>query len=53
MTFRDVLAWFAVLIVIPFFWVSDGLGFINLNDIILGATISGWTLIIQFYFRKK
>jgi len=53
MQFRDVLAWFAFLMIIPFLWISDGMGLLELNNIILGASISVWTLIAQFYFRKK
>jgi hypothetical protein len=41
--------WLALLILtgVPVLWV-----FANLNEIVLGATISGWTLVVQFYFRK-
>jgi hypothetical protein len=41
--------WLALLILTgaPILWV-----FADLNEIVLGATISGWTLVVQFYFRK-
>ena len=33
-------------------WIVQGLNKIDLPEVILGATIAGWTLIIQYYFRK-
>ena len=33
-------------------WIVQGLGGIELPEVILGATIAGWTIIIQYYFRK-
>lgn len=41
--------WLALIILIgiPAIWVWG-----HLQDIILGATIAGWTLVIQYYFRK-
>ncbi len=43
---NDMLAPF-VLIGLPFLWVA-----FSLPDIVLGATIAGWTLVIQYYWRK-
>ena len=53
MNFRDVLGWFAVLMVIPFIWLSQGYGIIELPGEVIGATIAVWALVFQFYFRKK
>lgn len=36
-----------ILLGVPLLWV-----FAALNEIVLGATISGWTLVIQYYFRR-
>ena len=51
-TFRDRLA--LILIAgIPALWVMAGTTFIDLPEAALGATIVIWTLVAQFYFRKK
>ncbi len=41
--------WLALLILIgiPALWVWGGL-----NEIVTGATISAFTLVVQFYFRR-
>lgn len=39
--------------VFPTLWILTARGVINLPDIVLGATISLETLMVQFYFRKK
>lgn len=50
--FRDRLA--LILVVgIPTLWVVAGTTFIDLPAEALGATIVVWTLVAQFYFRKK
>lgn len=40
-----------LIILIPAMWVARK--WLALPETILGATIMGWTLILQFYFRKK
>jgi hypothetical protein len=39
--------------VFPALWILTASGVISLPDIVLGATISLETLMVQFYFRKK
>lgn len=34
-------------------WVISGIGGITLPDIVTGGSISIFTLIVQFYFRKS
>ena len=34
-------------------WVVQGLGVITLAGEIVGATIAAFTLVVQYYFRKK
>lgn len=53
MNFRNVLAVLAFIGIIPALWILDAAGIINTSDIVLGASIAVWTLIAQFYFRKK
>ena len=50
---RDLLSILLGVVVLPGIWVAHGMGAINVPEIVLGATIAGETLIIQFYFRKK
>ena len=50
-TWNDVLAMTFGLVILSL-WVLSGTCVINLPDIVLGATISTFTLIVQFYFRK-
>ena len=50
-TFRDRLA--LVLVAgIPALWILAGT-IVSLPEAALGATIAVWTLVAQFYFRKK
>jgi hypothetical protein len=51
-TWRDQLA-LLLLIVIPLLWVGNCFLPKPIPEVIIGATIAGWTLIVQFYFRKK
>ena len=39
--------------VIPTLWVLDGVGVLNLSEVIIGGTIAAWVTVIQFYFRKR
>ena len=47
--FRDRIALLLV-IAIPGLWVAQA--FIAIGDQAIGASIVGWTMIVQFYFRK-
>ena len=42
-----------VLLVIPTLWALQGRGILNMQGEIIGATIMGWTLVLQFYFRRR
>ncbi|HEY4712133.1 MAG TPA: hypothetical protein VIH69_05605 [Dehalococcoidia bacterium] len=50
--FNDYLA-LILMFVIPLLWVFQGLTWITLEGEIIGATIMGWTLVLQFYYRKR
>jgi len=50
--FNDFLCLFLVLI-IAVLWILAGVGFLQLSPEVMGALIVTWTLLIQFYFRKK
>lgn len=50
-TWNDVLA-LAFGLTIFAMWILSGCGVLCLPDIIIGATISIMTLIVQYYFRK-
>jgi hypothetical protein len=50
---NDILALFLLILIIPGLWIVDGTGVLNLNAQVVGATIMGWGLILQYYFRKK
>jgi hypothetical protein len=50
-TWNDVLAMTFGLVILAI-WTLAGTCIIELPDIVLGATISCFTLIVQFYFRK-
>ena len=45
--FNDVLA-VAVVVGMPIIWVR-----FTVPEVVLGATIAGWSLALQYYFRKK
>ena len=49
---RDLLSILLGVVVLPAIWVLQGLGYLTLPGEVIGATIAGETLIIQFYFRK-
>jgi hypothetical protein len=53
MNFRNLLAILAFIGMIPALWILNGAGIINVGETIVGASIAVWTLIGQFYFRKK
>ena len=50
---RDLLSILLGVIVLPGIWVLQGLGLLNVPEIVLGATVSIETMIAIFYFRKK
>ena len=49
---RDLLSILLGVIVLPGIWVLQGLGLLNVPEIVLGATVSIETMIAIFYFRK-
>ena len=49
---RDLLSILLGVIVLPAIWVLQGLGLLNVPEIVLGATVSIETMIAIFYFRK-
>ena len=53
MTINNILAIILLSLVIPGLWVSQALGLLNLAPEVTGALIATWTLIVQYYFRKK
>lgn len=50
---NDLLALLILIIIIPALWILQGRGVITMPGEVIGATIMGWTLVLQFYFRKK
>jgi len=50
---NDVLALALLIFVIPGLWVAHGRGLITLPGEVLGGTIAAWTLVLQYYFRKR
>ncbi len=50
---NDLLALIIIGFIIPGLWILDGRGIIQLPGEVLGATIAAFTLVVQFYFRKK
>ena len=51
--FRNLMALLVAVIIFPGIWIMQGLGLINVAGEIIGATIAGETLILQFFFRKR
>lgn len=51
--FRNLLALLAMIGIIPGLWIAQGMGLLTMPGEVIGATIMGWGLILQFYFRKK
>ena len=50
--FNDTLA-LIVISVIVLLWGLHGYGLLKLPGEVIGATIMGFTLVIQFYYRKS
>lgn len=51
--FNDLLALITIAGIIPGLWIAQGIGLISLPGEVIGATIMGWTLLLQYYFRKR
>jgi len=51
--FRDLFALLVAVFVFPLMWIVQGLGYLNIPEGVIGASIAIETLIAQFYFRKK
>ena len=51
--FRDLFALLVGVIVFPGLWALQGLGYLNIPEGVIGATIAIETLVAQFYFRKS
>ena len=49
---NDIIALLLLLFIIPGLWIAVGLNKLELPGEIIGATIAGWTIILQYYFRK-
>ncbi len=49
---NDLIALLLLIGVIPALWILQGLGRLTMPGEVIGATIMGWTLVLQFYFRK-
>jgi len=50
--FRDLLTLLVAVAVFPGMWILQGLGYVNIPEGVIGATIAIETLIFQFYFRR-
>ena len=50
--FNDRLA-LLLTVAMPLLWILHGRGIAPLPGEILGATIATWTLVVQYYFRRK
>ena len=48
--FNDRIA-FVLMFIIPGLWIANK--WLGMPGEIIGATIMGWTLVLQYYFRKK
>jgi hypothetical protein len=50
--FNDVLCLILILLIVTF-WFLTGLKVLELPAEVTGALIVTWTLLVQYYFRKK
>ncbi len=50
---NDLLALLVLIVIIPGLWIIQGRGIVTMPGEVIGATIMGWTLVLQYYFRKK
>nr|BEL00736.1 hypothetical protein DMOBY_05890 [Dehalococcoides mccartyi] len=53
MKFNDVLAFLLALVIIPGLWLAQGVDLMVLPGEVNGVLISGFMLVIQYYFRKR
>ena len=49
--FNDRLAIILAAVIIPGLWVANT--WLQMTGEIIGASIVAWTLVVQYYFRKK
>ena len=49
---NDLIALLLLLVVVPALWITQGLGWLAMPGEVIGATIMGWTLVLQYYFRR-
>lgn len=49
---NDIIALLMLIVVIPALWILQALNKLSLAPEVTGALIAGWTLILQYYFRK-
>ncbi len=52
MNFRNLLA-LIIIVSFPVLWLLHGAKIAVLPDVVLGATVAWYPLVLQFYFRKK
>jgi len=50
--FNDLLCILLIFLIV-LFWVLSGMDIVNLEEQVSGALIVTWTLLIQYYFRRK
>jgi len=48
---NDVLAVLTIVVIIPGLWIAHK--WITLPGEVIGATIMAWTLVLQYYYRRK
>lgn len=52
MNFNNIFAvWLTLVIAVV--WVLNGTGAIDVPGEILGALVTSWILVVQYYFRRK
>jgi len=50
--FKNMLALILSLVIIAM-WVAQGMSLVDMPGEVVGASIAVWTMIAQYYFRKK
>jgi hypothetical protein len=50
--FNDTLCLVLIILTVAL-WIMTGQGIVTLPESVVGATIVTWTLLVQYYFRKK
>jgi len=51
-SFNDFLCLILILLIVML-WILSGSGKLELSAEVIGALIVTWTLLVQYYFRKK